>query len=89
MALKVIDQAYRDVWALGEKDVDRQFQPGVTTPLEELQEEKDRLTDWLLVSAPMPGSVSWWGALAGMKQDDVDQLRDCLLEELDKIKDFV
>ena len=89
MALKVMDQAYRDAWAICEPDCDRQFQPGVTTEKEELQEEKDKLVDWLLMSAPLPGSVFWWGALSGMSYDDIDEYREALLTALDEHKDFV
>lgn len=89
IALKVIDQAYRDVVALEGKHSVRQFQPGVETSKKRLQEEKDRLTDWLLTVSPMPYSLSWWGAIAGMSEERIEKSREELLEALDKVKDFV
>lgn len=88
LALKVMDQTYRDVVAITGEFGPRQFQPGVTTESAELQEEKDKLIDFLLVSTPMPGTVFWWGAHAGMKEDEIEEFREALLDALDEHDDY-
>lgn len=85
LALKVIDQAYRDVEALTGLNRSRQFTPGSIISRKTLEIEKNRLIDWLLESEFTTGSYEYWANCAGMCIEKTDSVRHMLLDALDEV----
>ncbi len=84
LALKVIDGAHRDVVAICGGRADKEFQPGVTTTKQEIEEEKSCLIDWLLDSAFTEGSFEYWAGIADLSASDIEIYRTKLLDMLDE-----
>lgn len=84
LALKVLDNAYRDVVAICGPQGKVTFQPGVVTSEEDLNKEAKNLEAWLLESAFTVGSFEYWAGLADISAKDMDTYRSELLSALDE-----